>query len=162
MDALTVRSFNHMRWANNQLFNQLSELPESALHLSAWNPEWTVATIAHHIYIAAGRLISRVTQENPPIENSAPTSQLEMQKLAELSWERDGKFLALLDTPDEMRTFMRLGKEAKFLTSTILAQAIHHGSEHRAQIADILAVNKMDVINLDAIDLWSFERSQNK
>ncbi|MEY4151751.1 MAG: hypothetical protein RJB28_818, partial [Actinomycetota bacterium] len=81
-------------------------------------------------------------------------------KLADLLFERDAKFLSLLNIPDEMRTFTRLGKEASFLTSTILAQAIHHASEHRAQIADILAVNKMDVINLDKIDLWSFERSE--
>ena len=43
-------------------------------------------------------------------------------------------------------------------TSTILAQAIHHAAEHRAQIADILAANNLDVLNLDKIDLWSFER----
>ena len=160
MNPIVTRSFNHMRWANNKLFTQLSELPESALNFSAWNSEWTVATIANHIYIAAGRLISRITQENPPEETPSPTSQQEMRKLADLLFERDAKFLSLLNTPDEMRTFTRLGKEASFLTSTILAQAIHHASEHRAQIADILAVNKMDVINLDKIDLWSFERSE--
>jgi hypothetical protein len=31
-------------------------------------------------------------------------------------------------------------------------------SEHRAQISDILAANNMDVLNLDEIDLWSFEK----
>jgi hypothetical protein len=37
-------------------------------------------------------------------------------------------------------------------------QAIHHASEHRAQISDILAANNLDVLNLDEIDLWSFEK----
>ncbi|MEY2628973.1 MAG: hypothetical protein RL066_789, partial [Actinomycetota bacterium] len=60
--------------------------------------------------------------------------------------------------PDEMRKFVRYGTEVEFLTSTILVQAVHHASEHRAQISDILAANKMDVLNLDDIDLWSFEK----
>jgi DNA replication protein DnaC len=64
----------------------------------------------------------------------------------------------LVDTPDEMRIFVRYGNEVAFLTSTILVQAVHHASEHRAQISDILAANKMDVLNLDEIDLWSFEK----
>jgi hypothetical protein len=68
----------------------------------------------------------------------------------------------LLETPDEMRTFIRYGEEVSYLTSTIMAQFVHHATEHRAQIADILAANNMDVVNLDDIDLWSFERSERK
>jgi hypothetical protein len=59
-----------------------------------------------------------------------------------------------------MRTFIRYGEEVSYLTSTIMAQFVHHATEHRAQIADILAANNMDVVNLDDIDLWSFERSE--
>jgi hypothetical protein len=71
---------------------------------------------------------------------------------------RDAQLLSLIDTPDEVRKFVRYGNEVEFLTSTILVQAVHHASEHRAQISDILAANKMDVLNLDEIDLWSFEK----
>lgn len=161
-DPILSRSFKHMQWANRQLFLQLSDLPESALSYSAWNPEWTVATIAHHIFIAAGRLQSRITQESAPEELAAPTTSIQMRELAQKSFERDEKFLALLNTPDELRKFVRFGKEVEFHTSTILAQATHHASEHRGQIADILAVNKMDVVNLDTLDLWSFERFERK
>jgi hypothetical protein len=59
-----------------------------------------------------------------------------------------------------MRTFIRYGEEVSYLTTSIMAQFVHHATEHRAQIADILAANNMDVINLDDIDLWSFERSE--
>jgi uncharacterized damage-inducible protein DinB len=40
------------------------------------------------------------------------------------------------------------------LRSTILAQAIHHATEHRAQIAGALATNGNDAVDLDAIDVW--------
>ena len=71
--------------------------------------------------------------------------------------ERDAQLLELVNFPDEGHKFLRYGVEVEFLTSTILVQAVHHASEHRAQIADILAANQMDVLNLDEIDLWSFE-----
>ena len=37
-----VTLFKHMSWANNSVFTALSELPEEALTLSAWDPEWKV------------------------------------------------------------------------------------------------------------------------
>ena len=40
--------------------------------------------------------------------------------------------------------------------STILGQAIHHATEHRAQIAGALATNGIDAIDLDALDVWAY------
>ena len=40
--------------------------------------------------------------------------------------------------------------------STILAQAIHHATEHRAQIAGALSTNGNGAIDLDAIDMWEY------
>jgi hypothetical protein len=37
-----------------------------------------------------------------------------------------------------------------------LTQAIHHATEHRAQIAGIFANHGLKVIDLDAIDMWEF------
>jgi uncharacterized damage-inducible protein DinB len=81
-----------------------------------------------------------------------------MKALAAQSLKNDNAFLNLIDQPEEMLTFVRYGKTVSFLNTTIVAQAVNHGIEHRAQIADILAVNKMDVINLDALDPISYER----
>jgi hypothetical protein len=64
----------------------------------------------------------------------------------------------VINSPEQTHYFNRYGKDMHAFTSTILAQAIHHAAEHRAQIADILAVNNLDVLNLDKIDLWAFER----
>ena len=59
-----------------------------------------------------------------------------------------------------MLTFVRYGETVSYLSTSVIAQLVHHATEHRAQISDILAFNKMDVVNLDDYDLWSFERSE--
>ncbi len=159
-NPLVERSFKHMAWANAQMFSILKGLPNEAINFSAWNPDWTVGKIAHHIVIAEGRLISRITNQPTPVENNAPTTAEGIGDLIAICAERDAQLLSLIHTPDEMRTFVRYGNEVEFLTSTILVQAVHHASEHRAQISDILAANKMDVLNLDEIDLWSFEKRE--
>ena len=157
-NSLVERSFKHMAWANKQMLQILKELPDEAINFSAWNPDWTVGKIAHHIVIAEGRLISRIIQQPAPDELQPPVSAAEIEELIEICAERDSQLLDLINTPDEMRKFVRYGNEVEFLTSTILVQAVHHASEHRAQISDILAANNMDLLNLDEIDLWSFER----
>jgi uncharacterized damage-inducible protein DinB len=157
-NPLVERAFKHMAWANAQMFSILKGLPNEAINFSAWNPDWTVGKIAHHIVIAEGRLISRILNQPSPDESDAPTTSEEINELITVCAERDAQLFSLIDTPDELRKFVRYGNEVEFLTSTILVQAVHHASEHRAQISDILAANKMDVLNLDEIDLWSFER----
>ena len=159
-DATLSRLFRQMAWANNQVFTKLSELPEEALSFSAWNPEWTVGKIANHIVIAQGRFISRLLKEDPYPEEDFPLTSAGMKALTAKSAENDKKLAAFIDLPDEMLTFVRYGETVSYLTSSVLAQIINHGVEHRAQIADILAVNNMDVINLDDLDFWAFERSE--
>lgn len=157
-NPLVERSFKHMAWANKQMLTILQGLPDEAINFSAWNPDWTVGKIAHHIVIAEGRLISRIVNQTSPAEPDAPTTAAGIKELVSICAERDAQLLSLINTPDEMRTFVRYGNEVAFLTSTILVQAVHHASEHRAQISDILASNNLDVLNLDEIDLWSFEK----
>jgi uncharacterized damage-inducible protein DinB len=48
-------------------------------------------------------------------------------------------------------------KLVKRWRSTILSQAIHHATEHRAQLASALEAKGFTPVNLDDLDLWSFE-----
>ena len=41
--------------------------------------------------------------------------------------------------------------------STILSQAIHHATEHRAQLASALEAKGFKPMDLDELDLWAFE-----
>jgi uncharacterized damage-inducible protein DinB len=44
------------------------------------------------------------------------------------------------------------------LRSTVLSQAIHHATEHRAHIASALEAKGFEPINLDDISLWDYEK----
>lgn len=156
-DGTLPRLLDHMGWANGRVFTQLVELPESALSLSAWNPQWTVGTIANHIVLASGRLISRITGDAAPAESEPAVTTGQMRRLIDLAAERDRRLRGLVDEEDGPREFLRYGEPVRFQASTILAQAVHHATEHRAQIADVLAINGLDVIDLDSLDLWSYE-----
>lgn len=72
-DPTLRRLLEHMGWANQRMFATLQGLPDEALTLSAWNPEWQIGVIANHIVVASGRLISRIT-ESAPSEGAAPTT----------------------------------------------------------------------------------------
>jgi len=146
-DITLSRLFRHMAWANNQLFSQLSELPEAALSYAAWNPDWTVGKIANHIVIAQGRLISRLEKVTAPTEVEFPLTSAGMKDLVTKASVNDAKIQTFLDAPEEMLTFVRYGETVSYLSTSVIAQFVHHATEHRAQIADIMAVNKMDVIN---------------
>ena len=161
-DVTLNRLFRHMAWANKRLFTQLSELPEESLSFAAWNPEWTVGKIANHIVIAQSRFISRLKKEDPYPEIEFPLTSTGMSQLNAKSIDNDTQLLKFINVPEEMLTFIRYGEKVSYLSSSVLAQVVHHATEHRAQIADILAVNNMDVINLDDMDFWSFERSERK
>jgi uncharacterized damage-inducible protein DinB len=154
-----IKLFKHMSWANHLVFTKLSELPEEALLYSAWNPEWKVGTIANHIVIGQRRLLSRLKKVEAPADFNFPTTSEGMKALAAQSLINDAEFLKLIDQPEEMLTFIRYGETVSFQNTTIVAQTVNHSIEHRAQIADILAINKMDVINLDALDPISYERA---
>ncbi len=51
------------------------------------------------------------------------------------------------------------GNLVKRWRSTILSQSIHHATEHRAQIASALEAKGFKPVNLDDLDLWSYEIS---
>ena len=149
--------FKQSAWANQKFFSQLSELPEDALNYSGWNKDWTVGKLANHIVFAQGRTVARATGESIGDETEAPLTSAGMLQLAKKSADIYSQIFALLDGANEVMHFSRMGVDVQFSRATILAQVVHHSTEHRTQISDILAMNGMDVINLDSLDFWTFE-----
>jgi uncharacterized damage-inducible protein DinB len=158
-DKSLLKLFKHMSWANHSVFTALSELPEEALSFSAWDPEWKVGTIANHIVVSQPRLLARFMKVDAPVAPEFPMTSTGMKALAAQSLVNDAEFLKWIDQPEEMLTFVRYGETVSFQNTTVVAQIVNHSIEHRAQIADILAINKMNVINLDALDPISYERA---
>jgi uncharacterized damage-inducible protein DinB len=110
---------------------------------------------------AADNYAFRITGERPEvpgesiqeIENIADLEFLAKQALA-----IDAALLESAKLDDTQLEFTNYsGNRVTRWRSTILSQAIHHATEHRAQIASALEAKGFTPVNLDDLDLWSYE-----
>lgn len=150
------RLYRHMAWANQSLLIKLKEIPLEALELSSENDEWRVATIVQHFVRAAGFYVSRVTGDPLPTDVIRPSSLDNLDELARRCAEFDARLRELATVPEGMTTYEREGKTIVRARSTILGQSIHHATEHRAQIADILSFHGIKALDLDELDVWAY------
>jgi hypothetical protein len=102
-------------------------------------------------------MIARATGRDFKIEPEAALTGEGMIQLAKRADSLAAQLWGIIDADDEEMHFSRLGVEVRHQRSTIIAQIAHHSSEHRTQISDILAMNGLNIVNLDTIDLWSYE-----
>ena len=154
-DPTLDRLLRHMAWANAQLVARLLEQPADALALTAPENEWSAGRILAHLLNAAQGYGSRMAGVARPPDVETPTSTAELADLGARLAAADATLRAQATEPDVMVSHPDPARPHD-LRSTILAQAIHHATEHRAQIAGALATNGNDAIDLDAIDLWEF------
>jgi len=150
------RLYRHMAWANQSLLAKLKEIPSEALELSSENEEWRVATIVQHYVRAAGFYVSRVTGDPLPTDVIRPVTSGDLDELARRCAAFDARLRELAVMPEGMTTFVREGRTIIRARSTILGQSIHHATEHRAQIADILFLHGIKVLDLDELDVWAY------
>ena len=158
MDLLVDRLFRHMAWANNYLFDQLATLSPEELQYSAPNDDWTAAAILEHL---TGSRYADLLDGKGYTPTEIPTNREEVLALKELSISFDARLREAAQEADGHIEFQRDGKTIRRARATILAQAIHHATEHRAQIAGIFATRGMKVVDLDEIDLWAFANHEN-
>ena len=154
-DPTLDRLLRHMAWANAALFARLADLPDSALALASPRNEWTVAMILEHIVMAAGGYAARLEGGPRPERTVPPTTVAELAELATRFAAYDARIRAQAAAPDGPAGYP-YPETVLRARSTILGQAIHHATEHRAQIAGALATNGIDVVDLDALDVWAY------
>lgn len=155
------RALRHLAWADEWMFDRLTDLPADAL-LARYAPDsWSVARLALHIVGGAGWYRYCLTGQGfgdldpGDVDLGALRAHVLAQRepLAGL----DALLLAQADLPDELLTITEDDGSFTAMRSTILSQACLHGVEHRAQIACALEVNGYTGFALDDIDLWAFE-----
>lgn len=167
MDA--AKLLKHMAWANEEIFTKVSQLPDEALDAYAVIPEWTVREIVRHIASSATwygwRLLdksafteveSAMWQKKLDLTEIQPATARDVLTSIEYVKAADAALFAasLLPEGDVLREW-----EGKIITrkrSTIISQAVHHATEHRAQLVSALEVRGFTSINLDDYDLWNF------
>ena len=149
----------HTAWADNLLFEKLSECPEEILSWHYADPEWPITRIAAHIvdgvewykYVLTGirwadvKYARTIGELEPLRKQLAQVHQI---------------FLAQLDLPDELIEFEDENGLRKVMRSSVLNQICYHSTEHRAQIFVELQINGYEKISADDFDVWAWEASQ--
>ena len=152
-DPTLDRLLRHMAWANARLVARLQEQPPAVLALTAPRNEWSAGRILAHLLNAAQAYASRMEGAPRPADVDEPTTAAELADVGARLADVDARLRRQATEPDVLISHPVRTNEQD-LRSTILAQSIHHATEHRAQIAGALATNGNDAIDLDAIDVW--------
>lgn len=154
-DPTLDRMLRHMAWANAAVIGQLARQPDDALALASPRNEWTVSMILQHLVDAAERYAARLEGVPRPAGSEPPTTVSELGVTAASCAAYDARLRLQAAEPDGPCPSPDPGRSSR-ARSTILAQAIHHATEHRAQIAAALATNGIDAIDLDDLDVWAY------
>lgn len=158
VNATLDRQLTHMAWANTEMFSVLATLPEAAYAYTSPGSEWSVGAIAHHLVTAAENYAQRLHSEPRAEKRELPTTSEDLRALATALALSDIKLRAGAQLPgDDILTWISYGGEEISVPRWVLVnQAVHHATEHRAQIAGALVANGNSSLDLDALDVWSF------
>ena len=150
------RPLRHMSWANQKIYAACALLPEEALDAYIVNPEWSARQILQHILSGADWFVYCLGIADWS-EIPTPKSVSDISALAERLESCDAQILTAAGLEDELLSFREGEREVKVLRSTLLSAAILHSAEHRAQLMDAIESRGFKAIDLDSIDLWTFE-----
>jgi uncharacterized damage-inducible protein DinB len=159
-DPTLDRLLRHMAWANAALIAKLAEQEDDALLMAAPRNEWTVAMTLEHLVNAAGGYAARLERVKRSEPMPLPRFVADLATVARRAADNDARLRAQAGHPDELLAHPDDPERLVRARSTILAQATHHATEHRAQIAGALATNNLDAIDLDELDLWAFDDAE--
>ena len=157
------RLLAHMAWANQKTISHLQTLPQESLASFATNREWHVAEIIHHIVDSGDHYVFLISGI-PALTKLGEAGIENVKVIADLARIKEQAVIvdkALLecvkldDIQIEFKNYS--GNMVKRWRSTILSQAIHHATEHRAQLASALEAKGFQPVDLDELDLWAFE-----
>lgn len=151
------RSLRHMAWANQCVFAEITKLPWNALGSHLADESWVAGRIAYHIVDGAGWFSHCLgLKQWRPL--SIPESMDDMRVLADQLAVFDALMVGAGGLEDAVLEFADEDGPRTALRSTVLAQAVHHATEHRAQLVAALEFRGFPTLVLDDIDLWAFER----
>jgi uncharacterized damage-inducible protein DinB len=149
----------HMAWANQRVYAQIATLPDEALTAYAINPEWHVGEILRHIASSSDWYGYRLTGRQYE-DFDAPTTMAGLKEIAAMLVRFDADLLEYSKDPDADVEFVhRSGEKVTRRRSTIVSQAVHHATEHRAQAVSALEAKGFMLVNLDDYDVWGYEIS---
>lgn len=162
-DPTLDRLFRHMAWANARVIERLGALPDAALAATEPGSDWTVGMTLAHLVEASDGYAARLDGGTWPDELPPPVAVDQLAALGAGCAASDARLRAAAAQTDGWAEYTVEGQTRRRARATILGQAIHHATEHRAQIAGALAANgwiAAEGIDLDALGLWSYAEAE--
>lgn len=155
-DVTLDRLFRHEVWVLRRMFAFLRTQPESVLAMTAPNTDWDVAVLLAHISSGAMSYAARIEGGPDPSADPPDThADLEVLEARVVAAAERLRELAAEGSDAEVVEVEEAGT-SRYPRSLVLAQAIYHAIEHRAQLFGVLTANGVTGLNLDDLDHWSF------
>ena len=160
MDHPLIELFRHNLWANEKLLDACEQLDEAQMGVSVPGVYGTIRDTLHHLFAAETRYIAMIRSEPRPedLDEEKPYPGLaELRRYARLTGDELSS-LAERATPDQrLKGATRRGVAYDLPVSIPLAQAINHGTEHRANITTVMAALGLDA---PVLDLWQYAQER--
>lgn len=151
-DAILRRAFGHHAWATETLLAACMELSPEQLAQSAPGTYGSILDTLDHMISADRSYLSRLhgTGRKPPLEAGAlEPLRAEFRRAAE-GW------LSYLDLKPDFETPIELNDGTKAGAWVIVAQAIHHGNDHRTHTTTTMMHNGLPIPDLEP---WEYSKA---
>ncbi len=147
-------SIKHLAWSNQKFFSYFTDKPDSIFGLRSADGEWPIGRLLTHL--AGSQEWFRYCLEGTEWTDLKPirTSQIASEYL-QIMADLDQVLLQNAKLPDADLTIKEEENTLHATRSLILAQAVMHSAEHKAEIATILKQHGQH-LDLDVLDVWHF------
>ncbi len=158
MSEVFVDLYKHHLWANLSLLDACEHLPDEGLDAGATGTYGSIRNTLVHLLAAEGRYLAAMSgRAEPPdvLKEGNFPGIAELKRHARTGGE---ELIALARslTANEVIRVERGGQQYEIPISIFFAQAINHGTEHRAHVCTALTQQGVEPPNLD---VWQYLRS---
>ena len=158
MSEIFLDLYKHHLWANLSLLDACEQLPDEGLDAGATGTYGAIRDTLVHLFAAEGRYLAAMTgsgEAPDALKEGTFAGIAELKERARVTGEQ------LLDlarsvTSNDVIKVDRGGQRYEIPISIFFAQAINHGTEHRAHVCTALTQSGIEPPNLD---VWQYLRS---
>jgi len=157
MSEIFLDLYKHHLWANLALLDACEQLPEEGLDAGATGTYGAIRDTLVHLLAAEGRYLAGMTgREAAPdaLKEGACPGIAELKRHARVSGEELIALARSVASNDVIKV-ERGGQRYEIPISIFFAQAINHGTEHRAHVCTALT---QQGIEPPSLDVWQYLR----
>jgi uncharacterized damage-inducible protein DinB len=158
MSEVFVDLYRHHLWANQTLLDTCESLEDEALDATASGTYGSVRDTLVHLLAAESRYVGAMTGKGEPPDAPKEGAFPGLAELKRHAASQGEQLLGLAEraAANDTISIERGGRTYEIPISIFFAQAINHGTEHRAHVCTALTQAGVEPPNLD---VWQYLRS---